>query len=81
MLNLSRTGTWCLTEWELLHRHGTKAFSDTEMLYTSVQLSPLLVLASLGELALFSPAIEELLLCGRELGMNEKKKNFVARCY
>lgn len=44
------------------------------MLYTAVQLSPLLVLASLGELALFSPAIEEFLSCGRELGMSEEKQ-------
>lgn len=42
------------------------------MLYTAVQLSPLL--ASLGELALFRPAIEEFLSCGRELGMSEEKQ-------
>lgn len=51
--------------------------SDSKMLYTSFLLSPLLMLASLGDLALFCPTVEEILSCSRKHGMSEKK-TFVA---
>lgn len=50
------------------------------MLYMCVHLSLLLVLAFLGDLALWWPTIKDFLSCGRELGMRAKT-TFVAQSY